>query len=461
MIEFKKNLMKRILVFVIAIFALFSLFACDAPDSNIDDVGNSGNEESYDISNEYFVLETYEPTVGTTVNLQSGGTAQKYLITCKARCFVSLYEYRAVVKLYSSANEILDAQIVEKSNKIDANKEFSFDLEVSKQIQSETASVVVTFTGKSYEKPDTISNENPVQSAKKYQVVFVYNNGTNNSKVLVKEGETVSTPTDPQKSNHLFCGWYQNASLTKKYDFSKPVTENLTLYAKYELDALSLTNTITTDTIRGVVKVYNKSYNTFLGIETSSETSQGSGFCFGEQDGYYYILTNCHVAKKKSGYDKQKITIEDYQGNIYEGTIYRGASKSEVAIDPAYDLACIWIKPSSTNIKALTLSKENLEMGEAVIAVGAPKGQSNSIAYGSAITYKTITLENTSPAESNVTFKVLRHNAYSNNGSSGGPVLSADLKVVGVQYAGSAEGNSGYAIPAEKVYEFLKKYVYI
>ena len=60
---------------------------------------------------------------------------------------------------------------------------------------------------------------------------------------------------------------------------------------------------------------------------------------------------------------------------------------------------------------------------------------------------------------SNVTFEVVYHNAFINNGSSGGPLLDANLRVVGVNYAGNSSG-IGYAIPAVKVNEFLRNYVY-
>ena len=294
----------------------------------------------------------------------------------------------------------------------------------------------------------------------KHHVTFVFNNGNFSKSVLVENGKTVSTPADPQKTNYLFCGWYTDNTFTTKYDFSKPVTKNLTLYAKYEIDAITLTNTISTDTIKGIVKIYNKSYNTFLGFETSSTTSQGSGFCFKIQNGCYYILTNCHVAKKNADYDKQEFTIEDYQGHTYKGYLYKNPNKTVTAISASYDLACLYFKPESTNVKTLPCASSNPSIGTDIISVGAPKNQSNSITYGEIAGYGTVTLNDTSTSMSNVTFDVIGHTAYANNGSSGGPVLNADLQVVGVNYAVSKSSNATFAIPVEKVYEFLSQYVY-
>ena len=300
----------------------------------------------------------------------------------------------------------------------------------------------------------------PLFNHQKYQVTFVTNNGTPNEHVTVESGNTVATPTDPEKENYLFRGWYTDIDMTDRYDFSKPVTKPLTLYAKYELDAVTLTNKIYTGTIKGVVKIYNKSYNSFFGMETTSATSQGSGFCFHIQNGVYYILTNCHVAVKQDGYDNQKFTIEDYQGRTYEGYLLRNATKTMDAISAEYDLACLYFKASSTNVERLPIMMDNPATGADVISIGAPQGQANSITYGQIMGYGKVTLTDTSVNSSNVTFEVIGHDANVGSGSSGGPLLDADLNVIGVNYAGSNETGHGAAIPIEKVNEFLDIYVY-
>lgn len=95
-----------------------------------------------------------------------------------------------------------------------------------------------------------------------------------------------------------------------------------------------------------------------------------------------------------------------------------------------------------------------------MISIGSPEGQTNSIAYGSAQNYKKITLSNTPTYLSNVQFDVICHNGYLNNGSSSGPILNANFEVIGVNYAGTKPVYYGYAVPIEKVKEFLKLYVY-
>ena len=293
-----------------------------------------------------------------------------------------------------------------------------------------------------------------------YEVNLVYNNGSDDEKIVVNKGNTFPTPSDPEKENYIFEGWYTDETFEQKYDFSRAVTDDLTLYAKYKLDAAAVTNKISQDTIRGVVKVYNKSYNSFLGIEIGSTTSQGSGFCFRIEDGCYYILTNCHVAVQNPSYDNQELWVEDYQGHAYRAYLYKNPDKSESAISPSYDLACLYFKTSSTNVKELSIVSTNPENNDDIISIGSPNQQSNSITYGTVSNYKKITLSDEEAYSSNVTFEVIHHTAFIDNGSSGGPLLNANLDVVGVNYAATDDTVDSYAIPAEKVIEFLNSYVY-
>ncbi|MBQ3054738.1 MAG: InlB B-repeat-containing protein [Oscillospiraceae bacterium] len=69
----------------------------------------------------------------------------------------------------------------------------------------------------------------------RHTVTFETNGGSAISDVQVKDGEVLSVPTAPTKSGHTFKGWYKDAGLSAEYDFSLPVNENFTLYAKWEL----------------------------------------------------------------------------------------------------------------------------------------------------------------------------------------------------------------------------------
>ncbi len=305
---------------------------------------------------------------------------------------------------------------------------------------------------------DDIVDKNQV-----FTVTFRYDDGSVYRTVEVKYGETVAMPKSPAKENYTFVGWFLYKSGDARYDFSKEVTNSFSLYARFELDAAGITNEISQNTMKSVVTIRVKYYNALLGIiETGShERVFGSGFCFEISDGYYYVLTNCHVAVKHPDYDYVKYTIVDYKGNEYTGYLYENPNNGEEAISPDYDLACLYFKASDSEVEKLELAKKNPEINDDVISLGTPDGQTNSITYGKVRGYEVITLEDCEPYRSNVKFEVIRHDAGRLAGSSGGPVLSSELKVISVNYAAQAGvGPRGHAIPIERVWEFLNRYVY-
>lgn len=284
-------------------------------------------------------------------------------------------------------------------------------------------------------------------------VTFVYNNGSPDKVVTVKQGNTVNEPISPSKTNCTFAGWYTDDTLVFQYDFSRPINDNLTLYAKYNVNYAALTNQITATTMKANVTVITKSYDTFLGITTSYSTKSGSGIIYSLKNGNYYLLTNNHVTIKDSSYDKVEYTIEDYKSNSYKATL--------VYQSPNYDLAVLYFKKNET-LQIVELANTNPLRGTELAALGQPKSQSNALTYGTLSMYTTVTLTNTTAASSNVKFQVIVHTCPINNGSSGGALLDTDLKLVGINYASgtssSGEFIQGYAIPIEKVREFLRLY---
>ena len=55
----------------------------------------------------------------------------------------------------------------------------------------------------------------------------------------VKKGECATEPDAPTKLIHEFDGWYIDSECTVQYDFSKPVTSDITLYAKWNITIYS------------------------------------------------------------------------------------------------------------------------------------------------------------------------------------------------------------------------------
>lgn len=57
----------------------------------------------------------------------------------------------------------------------------------------------------------------------------------------ISVGGKVARPTDPQKTNFGFSGWYSDAQLTQAYDFNTVVTSDIILYAKWDLNFYTIT----------------------------------------------------------------------------------------------------------------------------------------------------------------------------------------------------------------------------
>ena len=67
-----------------------------------------------------------------------------------------------------------------------------------------------------------------------YTVTFDMDGGNEIEPVSVKADETVTEPANPVKIGYKFGGWYSDTEKQSEYDFNTPVTDNITIYAKWE-----------------------------------------------------------------------------------------------------------------------------------------------------------------------------------------------------------------------------------
>lgn len=66
------------------------------------------------------------------------------------------------------------------------------------------------------------------------QVTFDYNAPDGDDTIAkVKVGDSAAKPADPTRTGYDFAGWYTDEDCTEVYDFATPVTDNMTLYAKW------------------------------------------------------------------------------------------------------------------------------------------------------------------------------------------------------------------------------------
>lgn len=87
--------------------------------------------------------------------------------------------------------------------------------------------------------------------SKAIKVTFVYNDGVTVDLIkTIAAGETVETE-NPTRADYKFNGWFKEATLTERFDFSAPVTEDISLYAGWSATKCTITlrynDDVTTD----------------------------------------------------------------------------------------------------------------------------------------------------------------------------------------------------------------------
>ena len=75
-----------------------------------------------------------------------------------------------------------------------------------------------------------------------YTITFNSNDGTSVAPQNVNAGEKLAEPTPaPTKVGFTFDGWYEDSTFSKKFDFNTPITDSMTLYAKWTENKYTLT----------------------------------------------------------------------------------------------------------------------------------------------------------------------------------------------------------------------------
>ena len=159
----------------------------------------------------------------------------------------------------------------------------------------------------------------------------------------------------------------------------------------------------------------------------------GSGFII---DPAGYILTNFHVI---DGADRLTITLGDGR-----------AFKAEVAgVDPAMDVALLKIDSAGPLPVAVLGDSAKLRVGQWVCAIGNPLGYVHSVTVGVVSFLGRKLFDQTLDA-------YIQTDAAISLGNSGGPLIDADGRVIGITTAISSQAaNIGFAIPISQVVAIL------
>ncbi|MDZ4860081.1 MAG: trypsin-like peptidase domain-containing protein [Candidatus Hydrogenedentes bacterium] len=170
--------------------------------------------------------------------------------------------------------------------------------------------------------------------------------------------------------------------------------------------------------------------------------ASGSGFLF---DTNGHIITNNHVV---SG--AKSITVRLHDGREFGAEVVGG--------DKDTDIAVIKIKDPPADLHIADLgNSDDIKVGQFAIALGSPRGLEGSLSFGhvSALGRTELQL----PIQ--LRFQnFIQTDAAINFGNSGGPLVDIDGKVIGINTAIDAIGNSlGFAIPINMAKEVVPQLI--
>jgi len=152
-----------------------------------------------------------------------------------------------------------------------------------------------------------------------YQVTFNADNGTTPVVVDVSEGGVVSQPANPTKTGFTFNGWFLGEN---QYVFSTPVTQNITLVARYTEIIQPAEYTVTFNSVGGT----SVSTQTIVsgGVATAPENPQKTFFVFDSwlKDGTTYnfaspVTSNIELHAKYTFVGIPN--SPNFQGRIFNG----------------------------------------------------------------------------------------------------------------------------------------------
>jgi putative serine protease PepD len=198
-----------------------------------------------------------------------------------------------------------------------------------------------------------------------------------------------------------------------------------------------------------------------ISVSSGSEGGNGSGE-FITADGY--ILTNTHVVTLDGATASPEIEVKTFDGHVYAARL--------IGTDPTIDLAVIKIDAPTTFKPIVFADSDKVNVGDNVVAIGAPLGLSNTVTKGiiSALNRTIQVASAAAPEEGGaglelwsnqssaapINIDVIQTDAAINPGNSGGALVNEQGELVGVNVAIATAGNSsrggsigvGFAIPS-------------
>ena len=180
----------------------------------------------------------------------------------------------------------------------------------------------------------------------------------------------------------------------------------------------------------------------------SQQGGLGSGFVL---DGDGFIATNAHVVTNGQALGRARQVFVDFaDGDRVPARI--------VGTDPNADVALLKVDPKGLSLTPLELGElESLRVGDPVAAIGSPFGEEQSLSVGviSALDRDIASLTDFGIGDA------IQTDAAINRGNSGGPLLDAHGRVIGINAQIRTETGEGagvgFAVPVDAVARSLEQ----
>jgi putative serine protease PepD len=204
-----------------------------------------------------------------------------------------------------------------------------------------------------------------------------------------------------------------------------------------------------------VNQIYRRAYKGVVEITVTAEGSespfggpraqgQGSGFVYDRQG---HVVTNQHVVQGASS-----VSVRFWNGETYDAEV--------VGTDTSTDLAVLDVNAPASVLSPLQLGdSSDVQVGDGVVAIGSPFGLEQTVTSG---IVSALHRQMTAPNEFSINDSI-QTDAAINHGNSGGPLLNARGRVIGVnaQIESESGGNDGvgFAIPSNTVRSIVSQLV--
>jgi S1-C subfamily serine protease len=171
-------------------------------------------------------------------------------------------------------------------------------------------------------------------------------------------------------------------------------------------------------------------------VTIRTDISQGSGFFIADNG---YIVTNAHVMEGAT-----RAAIITYDGESH--TVYKLGENTEMDL--------VLLRINETEYEPLTLANsDDVKQGEQVIAIGNPYGLSFSVTQG--------IVSNVHQTGENKIDAYIQIDAALNSGNSGGPLISKNGQVIGINNFKISEAEGlGFALESNYIKDVINDMYY-